>query len=126
MNFTFGADKRLKSRKSIERLFSEGKKLYKHPITVIYVIEKNALPTFQIAVSVPKRNFKKAVDRNELKRKMREAARLHQDKLFTMDKLQLMLIYTSSEKLNYKEIEKSIMELFGRLSSTLDEQNENR
>ena len=122
MNFTFGADKRLKSRKSIEQLFLEGKKLHRFPVTAVYSVEESEKPSFQIAVSAPKKHMKKASDRNTIKRRLREAVRLNQDKLSFPAKLSMMLIYTTNEKLEYKQIEQSVIALFALLNLTVNDQ----
>ena len=122
MNFTFGADKRLKSRKGIEQLFIEGKKLHRFPVTAVYTVEESEKPSFQIAVSVPKKRLNKASDRNTIKRKLREAVRLNQHKLSFPAKINLMLIYTTDEKLDYKQVEQSVIALFALLNSIANDQ----
>lgn len=126
MNYTLGADKRLKSQKSIDRLFVEGKRLHKFPITAVYYREESEVSTYQIAVSVPKRLFKKAVERNLLKRRLREAFRLNQDKLNLNSKLEVMFIYMAREKLDYKKIEESMVVLLGLLNSSSTVHTENK
>ncbi|MEI9910088.1 MAG: ribonuclease P protein component [Bacteroidota bacterium] len=80
--FTLGKNERLKSRKSIEQLFSEGKKIVVAPYRVLYIlnpsVEKASL-LFSVGVSA--KNFKKAVDRNRVKRLTREAYRLQKNDL---------------------------------------------
>ncbi|TPN87829.1 ribonuclease P protein component [Aquimarina algicola] len=76
MKATFNKKEKLKSRKEIGNLFSEGKAVSKYPIKLIYkktTFEENV--TIKAGVSVSKRNFKKAVDRNHIKRLMRESYR---------------------------------------------------
>ena len=97
MKFTLGSEKRLKSRKKIERLFESGNRLQKFPLKAVYVVEPTESPGFQIAVSVPKKLFKRAVDRNLLKRRMREAFRLHQHQLKLEQKWEIMFIYSNKE-----------------------------
>ena len=109
MNFDFGKKEHLKSRKTISALFQKGKQVKKYPLKMMY------LPTIlvetdiklKVAVSVPKRNFKKAVDRNYLKRLMREAYRLKKQAILAPIEAQysVMFIYLSQEKISYKELE---------------------
>ncbi|GAA4109431.1 hypothetical protein GCM10022393_06020 [Aquimarina addita] len=76
MEATFGTKEKLKSKKEIELLFSNGKSIAKYPIRLIY--KKNHtdhIVSNNTGVSVSKRNFKKAVDRNRIKRLMREGYR---------------------------------------------------
>lgn len=116
MDFTLGKDKKLKSRKRIERLFESGKRIKKFPVTAVYFFDENSEPGFQIAVSVPKRFFKKAVDRNLIKRRIREAFRLNQDKLNLSQKLEVMFIYSTPEIKDYAAIEKSMLSLISSLN----------
>ncbi|WP_459210219.1 ribonuclease P protein component [Aquimarina rhabdastrellae] len=76
MNERLGKEEKLKSKKLIDSLFSEGKSTAKYPIRLVYreLDQESSFP-IQIAVSVSKRNFKKAVDRNHIKRFLREAYR---------------------------------------------------
>lgn len=116
---SLGADKRLKSRKKIESLFTTGNKLYKFPVRIVYELESTEQKNFHLAVSVPKKLFKKAVDRNLLKRRLREAFRLNQFKLNHQGNLNLMLIYTAKELLDFHQIEKSILVLIDALNELL-------
>src|ERR1700761_3183650 len=80
----FPAAERLKSKKVIEELFKKGSSVYLYPFRLIYSttpVEPQQYP--QILVSVPKRNFKKAVDRNRLRRQIKEAWRLNKSLIFT-------------------------------------------
>ncbi|HUR67440.1 MAG TPA: ribonuclease P protein component [Chitinophagaceae bacterium] len=72
--FTLGKTERLKSRKAIDDLFEKGQSFTVPPLRVIYLITQSG--GLQFAVGVSARHFKKAVDRNTIKRKIREAYRL--------------------------------------------------
>ena len=73
---TFPKHERLCSRKAIEALFAGGNRAFSaFPLRVVY----RRAPELQILVSVSKRHFKHAVDRNRAKRQIREAWRLNRD-----------------------------------------------
>jgi ribonuclease P protein component len=78
--FTLGARERLKSRKKIQLLFTKGKSLTFAPFRVIYQIQDDA-SSLQVGAAVSTRQFKKAVDRNRIKRLIREAYRLQKNQL---------------------------------------------
>ena len=76
--FSFNKFEKLKSRKQIELLFAQGKSISSFPVKVFYLpVEHTPEHPVQVGVGVSARNFKKAVDRNTIKRRMREAYRLH-------------------------------------------------
>ncbi len=68
----FGKAEKLKSRKLVEELFARGKSVHLFPIRISYkflAVEADDKATMQVGVSVSKRNFKRAVDRNRIKSK---------------------------------------------------------
>ena len=76
--FSYNKFEKLKSRKQIELLFAKGKTIAAFPVKVFYLpVENTPMHPVQVGVGVSARNFKKAVDRNTIKRRMREAYRLH-------------------------------------------------
>lgn len=76
--FSYNKFEKLKSRKQIELLFAKGKSISAFPVKVFYLpINHTPVHPVQVGVGVSARNFKKAVDRNTIKRRMREAYRLH-------------------------------------------------
>jgi ribonuclease P protein component len=76
--FSYNKFEKLKSRKQIELLFAQGKSISSFPVRVFYLPVKHTPEhPVQVGVGVSARNFKKAVDRNIIKRRMREAYRLH-------------------------------------------------
>lgn len=76
--FSYNKFEKLKSRKQIELLFAKGKSISAFPVKVFYLpVEHTPEHPVQVGVGVSARNFKKAVDRNTIKRRMREAYRLH-------------------------------------------------
>lgn len=95
---TFPLAERLKSRKQIDSLFRTGKSFSVFPLRVFYRWEGEALP--RVGVSAPKRHFKRAVDRNRIKRLLREGYRLQKQTLLEAPSapgLQVFIVYTGKE-----------------------------
>ncbi|HUX53722.1 MAG TPA: ribonuclease P protein component [Williamwhitmania sp.] len=113
--YSLSKNERLTREKAILSLFSTGKSLFIFPVRLVYIaVEEDSIPDrAQAAFSVPKKRFKRAVKRNLLKRRMREAYRLIKpriyDELGQMNKkATFMLIYAGSEELSFSEISSSI------------------
>jgi ribonuclease P protein component len=95
---TFPKAQRLKSRNQIEALFRSGKSFSVFPLKVLYRWEGEELP--KVGVGAPKRFFKRAVDRNRIKRLLREAYRLQKQILLESSSakgLHVFLIYTGRD-----------------------------
>lgn len=114
---TLGKEEKLKSRKKIDALFSAGKSIYKHPFKLVYLIDSvESEYSTKFAVTVPKKNFKRAVDRNLIKRRIREAYRTQNTQLknyCSTKKLvaSFMVIYLETSILDSKQITIQIKEL---------------
>lgn len=118
--FTLQAQERLKSRKVIEQLFKEGKSFSHFPFRIIYLETENHLFPLQAGFSVSKRHFKNAVDRNRIKRLMRECYRLQKNSLKieleeNHKSLVLFFIYTGNELPKYDLVFEKIGSALGRL-----------
>lgn len=114
-------DRRLKSKKIIDKLFQEGKSYFSYPIKLVYLPlkDKDGEYGIQYTVSVSKRIFKKAVDRNRVKRQMREAIRLNLTDIIDAESssfLAMMFIYVGKEKLEYGTIENGVKKLAPKIS----------
>ncbi|MBG6133082.1 ribonuclease P protein component [Aquimarina sp. EL_43] len=110
MKATFNKKERLKSKKEIELLFSEGKSISKYPIRLVYR-KSNFDESIKIraGVSVSKRNFKKAVDRNCIKRLMRESYRKNKYIVpNTTHQFTFMFLFSGKEMPEYSLIESKI------------------
>lgn len=120
MNFTYPKEEKLKSKNSIQKLFLEGKSLSKYPLRLVYYSEeKNQANNYKISVSVSKRYFKKAVDRNYFKRLLRESYRLNKMMLKNLDKsYNIMIFYQTKERLSFDEINKKMIQVFEKLVLT--------
>ncbi|RRO20259.1 ribonuclease P protein component [Flavobacteriaceae bacterium 14752] len=116
MNYKFPKSEKLRLKRHIEPLFKSGKTKKVSPLIVKYLKFKES-GTNLCGVSVPKRKFKKAVDRNRIKRQMREAYRLNKH-LIVKDEthFHMMFVYSTSEKSAYQEIEKALIKLLKAMS----------
>lgn len=114
MKFNYPKSEKLKSKNTIDLLFSEGKSVAKYPLRLVYVENPNSEEKIQIGFSVSKRYFKKAVDRNYFKRLLREAYRLNKHSLLeNLDKpYAMMLLYQTKEQLSFGEIQEKTIALF--------------
>ncbi|MFV0237963.1 MAG: ribonuclease P protein component [Flavobacteriales bacterium] len=111
--YTLGKNEKLKSKKNIDKLFSDGKSFVQHPVRIVY-IKNQSLSANQVAFSVSKRNFKLAVDRNRIKRLMREAYRLNKHDL-NQKGIHIIFIYTDIKMKSYPIIERSIKKILTTL-----------
>lgn len=121
MPATFTKGERICSMKEIEILVTRGKSLFHYPFKVNYLrVEKDKEGECDagILISVPKRNFKKAVKRNLLKRRIRESYRLNKQILLPVadKKVHIMFVYVSKQILDYREIEASIKEILNKIN----------
>jgi len=124
---TFGKEEKLKSRKLINDLFQSGTVVKSYPIRIHYMVSQGQQDYFlKTGVSVSKRNFKRAVDRNKIKRQLREAYRLHSIDLkdaLTNHGLQLcmMIIYTDRKFTPTQQIESKVSKCIDKIVCQLPE-----
>ncbi|MEO5984877.1 MAG: ribonuclease P protein component [Ferruginibacter sp.] len=123
--YFYGKDDKLKSRKLIEKLFKEGKSFSSFPFKAIWLTE-NPFATLQAGVGVSSRNFKKATDRNRVKRLMREAYRLQKGGLSKAlevknKRLSLFIMYTGRELPDYNTASEKISGILKKLIKLIDE-----
>ena len=124
LKFTFNKKEKLKSKKLIEQLFANGQSVSAFPLRLVF------LPTFfddgvlvKTAVSVSKKHFKTAVDRNRIKRLMREVYRLNKSAYFNNITTQyaFMILYIGKDKPNTNQIESQMKHLFEKFIKKVSE-----
>ena len=126
MKFTYPKSEKLKSKNTIDLLFSEGKSVAKYPLRLVFIegdFGENSL--LKTGVSVSKKHFKLAVDRNYFKRVLRETYRLNKHLL--LEKIEkpyaIMFLYQSKDRLTYEEINKKTIQLFEKFLEAIKNEN---
>ncbi|MBS1559402.1 MAG: ribonuclease P protein component [Bacteroidetes bacterium] len=95
--FSFLKQERLYHKKQIQELFQKGSSFYLNPFKIIFWQTPGSTGVNQLLFSVPKTNFKKATDRNTVRRRIREAYRLNKRELEPAQNLSIAYIYTARE-----------------------------
>ena len=127
---TFCKKERLNRKIIIDDLYSKGHSFFIYPIKVNWIITdlQTSFPA-QVIINVSKRNLKKAVDRNRIKRLIREVYRKNKNIHYSFLKqnkiqLALSLIYVASETSSYKDIEKKIILILQRLIDEMEKKRQ--
>ena len=126
---TFSKNERLCSKILIDRLIESGKSFNHSPYRISWLPIAESSAPVKIVISVPKRSFKKAVDRNRLKRQIREVYRKEKQKIYDVlgdqpagqagKKILVMIVYIAKTKMEFKELELKLIEALERLSKTV-------
>ncbi len=124
MDYKYPRTEHLKQKSAIEMLFAEGKSVSKYPLRLVYRLDEEKESTsFQIGLTVSKKYFKKAVDRNYFKRVLRETYRLNQHIL--REKLihpcSVMFFYQTKDRLSFEEINTKTIQLFEKFNKQFTE-----
>jgi len=127
--FTYQKKDKLKSRKQMQFLFSKGTAITMHPIRLLYTIEKGEAGIFpngllQAGVGAPSRQFRKAVQRNKVKRLLREGYRLEKPNFtnsinLTNTRLNLFFLYLDALVQTQQQIQATINLILQKLADKL-------
>lgn len=104
---SYSKKEKLKSEKLITKLFSEGQSVVAYPLRLVYLQTTHTDEVkLKTGVSVSKRNFKKAVDRNRIKRLLRETYRLNNSEYFNniTSSYALMILYISKDGTDFDSV----------------------
>jgi ribonuclease P protein component len=124
--YTLSKQKRLSGKKNIETLFLTGEAFFVHPYRVTYKLVQDLSCPVRVAVVAPKKHFKKAVDRNTIKRKIKEAYRLQQYSLnintllANQLSLHFIMVYSIKQQLPYDEITTQMSKVISKLNQMID------
>lgn len=126
--FTFPKSERLKSRKAIDALFAKGKTVSVFPVRAVYRFSVSNEPGLKAGVSASKRQFKRAVDRNRIKRLLREAYRLQKEEavLKTTEaglNGTVFFLYTGKELPDFETLKAAVGKCLHRLTKNLYREN---
>ncbi|MCF8361580.1 MAG: ribonuclease P protein component [Prolixibacteraceae bacterium] len=122
--FKFSKNERLSSKILIDKIFTGGEPLFAYPFRIIVLpVDYDEKASVKVLFTVPKRNFKRAVHRNQIRRRMREAYRLNKNELTNFlgeqnQSFALMFIYIEKEIKDYRTIEKGMKKAIKKIQNS--------
>lgn len=124
MSFSLKKHEILRSKKNIKELFDNGSSFFLYPFKVYFLPDQSTESSTKVLFTVSKKYFKKAVQRNLIRRRMREAYRLNKNNLKAYQKdslsISLALIYISRSELPFSDINNKLKQVFIRLNKIED------
>lgn len=124
--FAFPKQEKLTGETTIDELFLKGRSMLVYPIRIVWVgTPAKASPSLRVLMSVPKKKLKHAVDRNRVKRLMREAFRLHKSELsalvnFLCLDVQIAFVWVPNELLDFAKVERKMVDVLQKLQKQLE------
>ena len=116
--YGFSKKEKLTGKKKIEGLFRQGSSFYFSAFQIRFTPASDQ-DHHEVLVTVPKKNFKRAVDRNLLKRRIREAFRLNKQLIKDSHPSYIGFVYISKEILTFHEIQNQLITVLGRLKNKM-------
>jgi len=126
MRFTFKKEERLYGHAALENVYENGKHLHINNIKILFLeVPQSTFPACRVVFSVPKRNFKKAVERNLIKRRMREVYRNHKHLLYEhlaekQKNIHVYLIYSSKQIISFDELKENLLQALQLLANRVN------
>ncbi len=125
-NYSFSKDERIRSKKTINEIYKSGKAINVFPLYSKYIVNNSQNVFSKVLISVSKKKFKKAVQRNKIKRYIREAYRLNKHILYNCfkknnSKIAFVLNYSQNSMPSFQYINKSIKVLFYKICASFKE-----
>jgi ribonuclease P protein component len=126
MRFTFKKEERLYGHAALENVYENGKHLHNNNIKILFIeVPQSTCSVCRVVFSVPKRNFKKAVERNLIKRRMREVYRKHKHILYQQliekqKSIHIYLIYTSKQIISFDELKENLLQALQLLANRVN------
>ena len=124
MRFTFPKEEKLKREKQIREVFDKGAPITVFPLKLLYLKTEDKIFKFQAGFTVPKRNFRRAVERNRIKRLLREVYRLNKPHIFnkTEGSYAFMFLYLGKELPAFHDLEETMRKLLNKFISRVDDE----
>lgn len=122
MDFTFSKQEKLKHKKLIETLFSEGKSVTVFPLRIVFLEnDHDGSKPLQVSFSVPKRLIKRAVDRNRIKRQLRESYRLNKNEIYNLldKKYIIMVVFMDDKKYDSSILNTKMIKIFEKFIKSI-------
>jgi ribonuclease P protein component len=124
-SYSFSKQERIYYRSDFQKLLSEGKSFYLYPFKCIYLWKEATAFSGKIAISVSKKKFKRAVDRNKIKRLIRECYRLEKHILYqeyanSQQSIDILIIYTGTKIYSFHVMKNQIIELINKIINRTD------
>jgi ribonuclease P protein component len=116
--YTLGKKHKIKSGVAIKSLMKSKHSAFKYPLKVLYQGHIINDGTVRILVSVPKKRIKSAVDRNRIKRLIREAFRLSDLNIPVNQSMDIGFIYVGNKVEDFKTVQKSIVKILKDVKAT--------
>jgi ribonuclease P protein component len=121
VNYSLKKNERLCNKKLFDNIFEKGRTIYIYPIKAIYTIhDTSEYLSSLVAFGTNKRTYKKAVNRNKIKRLLKEAYRKNKPYFKHLNKdhsVHIMFLYIAKEILPYIKVEASIVKILNDISS---------